>query len=509
MSSTEIPSDFDFLKPRLNRRFLVWSLAVASSLSTTAMVTLPKPVWAQETDTSTADSAQEEAAPEKLTPSEFNRLLRAGDLPALAERIDAALAENPLDANLVRMNVTLGMSLVRSDQPAALARLKAQLERLLQEDDLEVSLLGNLYSISSYVTQLDKQMDTDAKLALVDTVIERIEGSESPAASSMLQGPITVKSRILIADDRLDDAKAFMDQTAEEYRQSAEEGSPAAFISFASVYHSNLSNEFPEAAEKIFADAEAYALQALEGDEISPAAVGQFISLKSSLVRSLTYTDVQRADEILADLEAKLESFKEHIAEDEATRLSVYERQLSSLRARIGPALEREKLIGAPAPELQPDAFVAMEETSLEELQGKVVLLDFWAVWCGPCIATFPHLIEWHDEYADRGLVIIGATKYYNYAWDEDAGKASRSQDEVEREAELAMLEKFRESYELKHGFVVSGKDSDFSQQYQVSGIPQAVLIDQEGKIAMIRVGSGEANAAALHAKIEELLGGE
>jgi hypothetical protein len=70
------------------------------------------------------------------------------------------------------------------------------------------------------------------------------------------------------------------------------------------------------------------------------------------------------------------------------------------------------------------------------------------------------------------------------------------------------MLEKFRESHGLKHPFFVTPAQSDFQAAYGVTGIPHAVLIDKAGKIQMIRVGSGEANAKDLEAKIEELLGG-
>ena len=56
------------------------------------------------------------------------------------------------------------------------------------------------------------------------------------------------------------------------------------------------------------------------------------------------------------------------------------------------------------------------------------------------------------------------------------------------------------------HGFVVTPEESEYSSQFLVTGIPQAVLLDKEGKIRMIRVGSGEANAIALEEMIVELL---
>ena len=123
----------------------------------------------------------------------------------------------------------------------------------------------------------------------------------------------------------------------------------------------------------------------------------------------------------------------------------------------------------------------------------------------GPCIATFPHLIEWQEKYGDKGLKIIGITKYYGYEWDDESGKAKRGED-VSPETELTMLERFRESYKLHHGFIVTPKESDYAGKFLVTGIPQAVLVDKEGKIRMIKVGSGDANAQALEAEIESLL---
>lgn len=163
-------------------------------------------------------------------------------------------------------------------------------------------------------------------------------------------------------------------------------------------------------------------------------------------------------------------------------------------------------MVGQPAPELQVAAWVNQGELTEESIQGKVVLLDFWSVWCGPCIATFPHLREWYDEFHEQGFEIVGVTRYYNYTWDDATGRASKSKEAVEPEAEREMLAKFMEHHDLRHPTIVTPKDSTMQKEFGVTGIPHAVLIDRKGRVQMIKVGSGPANAAALHAKIQVLI---
>ncbi|MDQ3820044.1 MAG: TlpA family protein disulfide reductase, partial [Acidobacteriota bacterium] len=131
----------------------------------------------------------------------------------------------------------------------------------------------------------------------------------------------------------------------------------------------------------------------------------------------------------------------------------------------------------------------------LSDLRGHVVLLDFWATWCGPCRLAFPHLREWNEKYKDKGLVILGITKYYGHA----EGK------ELSQPEELGYLERFKKENNLTYGIAVANGD-DNHRNYNVMAIPTAVLIDRHGVIRLLTTGSGGGNEVEISAAIEKLL---
>jgi thiol-disulfide isomerase/thioredoxin len=153
------------------------------------------------------------------------------------------------------------------------------------------------------------------------------------------------------------------------------------------------------------------------------------------------------------------------------------------------------RLQGEVAPEIAVVKWVEQSPLKLSDLRGHVVLLDFWATWCGPCLAAFPHLKEWHEKYKDRGLVILGITKYYGHG----EGK------EMTPVEELGFIERFKKQYELPYGVAVTDTDSNL-RTYGVSAIPTAVLIDRQGVIRLITTGSGGGNETEISAALEKLI---
>jgi thiol-disulfide isomerase/thioredoxin len=164
---------------------------------------------------------------------------------------------------------------------------------------------------------------------------------------------------------------------------------------------------------------------------------------------------------------------------------------LNNLRSKQKQLMLR----GEVAPEIATVKWIDQSPVKLAEMRGRVVLIDFWATWCGPCISAFPNLKKWHEKYKDKGLVVLGVTKYYG------SGKGQ----DMTPDEEFKFIQEFKKEYELPYGFAVSETNDNF-RNYGVSAIPTAVLIDKRGVVRLVTTGAGPSSEAEISAMIEKLI---
>ena len=123
------------------------------------------------------------------------------------------------------------------------------------------------------------------------------------------------------------------------------------------------------------------------------------------------------------------------------------------------------------------------EDVDFQSLRGKVVLLNFWATWCGPCKIEVPWFVEFADQYADDGLVVLGLSV----------------DDTVDK------IREFADDFDVNYPMLVGLGREDFQEAYgPIWGVPMTFFIDREGTVC--RTHAGIATRDEFEQDIEDLL---
>ncbi len=218
---------------------------------------------------------------------------------------------------------------------------------------------------------------------------------------------------------------------------------------------------------------------------ISATNVSEKLSEVPGLVGALfSYTMFRKTmnDEAIDSYKAALENLKkENPSSDNFKDFQVF---VNSKEGAYQQFMARERIkVGKPAPDIRlnsPDG----KEYALSDLKGKVVLLDFWASWCGPCRRENPNVVKAYDKYNKQGFEV------FSVSLDRSNGK----QRWVDAIAKDGLKWPYHVS-ELQHW---NSKDA---KTYGVTGIPKTFLIDREGNIAAVNP-----RGPALEPALKELL---
>lgn len=144
--------------------------------------------------------------------------------------------------------------------------------------------------------------------------------------------------------------------------------------------------------------------------------------------------------------------------------------------ARLATAVERGELVGKPAPSLD---FVWSHPNriqSLDDLRGKIVVLDFWTTWCGPCVASFPNIRELQELYVDYPVEIVGVTSVQGSHRGPDG--VVDCADDPDRE--MALMHSYIQQMDMTWTVAFS-RQSAYNPEYGIRGIPHVVILDPQG----------------------------
>ncbi len=207
----------------------------------------------------------------------------------------------------------------------------------------------------------------------------------------------------------------------------------------------------------------------------SESAVDKAKKLKDERLAKLAAEPKKEGEE--AEKAAKAAEAAANMEEGQITRLK-------DLRSLASGPWARGELVDHPAPPIT-FKWSSTEKpiTSFADLKGRVVMVDFWATWCGPCVASFPKMRELQTRYAGYPVTILGVTSVQGFSMDRsDKKKVNRIDCKGDPAKEMDLMKTFMKDMDMTWNVAFS-EQNVFNPDFGVRGIPSVAIIGPDGNV--------------------------